>query len=90
MNKDSIRNQNIAHRKNADNNDILAPFNPTNAQAQHLALDLLSLQEDDVLFDLGCGDARILIAAVAQIPVSERTHNQSFINICERGGKCMT
>ena len=42
----------------------LAPFNPTSDQAQQTALRLLDLSKDDVLFDLGCGDGRLLITAV--------------------------
>lgn len=42
----------------------LAPFNPTSDQAQQTAIRLLHLVEDDVLFDLGCGDGRLLITAV--------------------------
>ena len=41
----------------------LAPYNPTCIQAQEIAIKLLSLSEDDVLFDLGCGDGRFLVAA---------------------------
>lgn len=44
----------------------LAPFLPTCSHAQEVALGLLSLNEGDVLFDLGCGDARLLIAAAKQ------------------------
>jgi len=46
--------------------EILAPFNPTCSQAQNIAIELLSLRRDDVLFDLGCGDGRFLINAAAQ------------------------
>jgi tRNA G46 methylase TrmB len=45
----------------------LAPFNPTCDEAQQTAIRLLGLGEDDVLFDLGCGDGRLLITAVEQI-----------------------
>ena len=38
----------------------LAPFNPTSFQAQEIALQLLDLNPNDVLFDLGCGDGRLL------------------------------
>jgi hypothetical protein len=51
----------------ADEADRLAPFNPTCEQAQSKAIDLLALDSDDVLFDLGCGDARLLVAAAQQI-----------------------
>ncbi len=39
----------------------LAPYNPTNMDAVHIALDMLELSENDVLYDLGCGDGRLLI-----------------------------
>ena len=42
----------------------LAPFNPTSATAQEIALRLLNLDQNDILFDLGCGDARFLVSAV--------------------------
>jgi|Transcript_17835 SAM-dependent methyltransferase len=46
----------------------MAPFNPTEAQAQHTALRLFQLTSEDVLFDLGCGDGRLLLTAVSQTP----------------------
>jgi SAM-dependent methyltransferase len=42
---------------------MLAPFNPTCLDAQSMALHLLQLRNDDVLFDLGCGDAQLLLLA---------------------------
>ena len=50
----------------APNDDIfagttkLAPFNPTCEQAQKIACDMLQLNPQDTLFDLGCGDGRFL------------------------------
>lgn len=41
----------------------LAPFNPTADDAIALVLSLAQLRGGDVLVDLGCGDARVLIAA---------------------------
>ncbi|KAG1701628.1 hypothetical protein DVH05_010932 [Phytophthora capsici] len=41
----------------------LAPFTPSGDGVLDHALDLLALSSDDVLFDLGCGDARILVHA---------------------------
>ena len=46
----------------------LAPFNPSSDQIQEKALELLQLQEADVLFDLGCGDGRLLCTAVEKHP----------------------
>lgn len=42
----------------------LAPYNPTHSTAQSKALELLSLKSNDVLFDLGCGDGRLLVRAL--------------------------
>lgn len=46
----------------------LAPFNPSSAQIQEKAIEHLSLSENDVLFDLGCGDGRLLVAAAERVP----------------------
>lgn len=47
-----------------DDDHKLAPFNPSCDTSIALALEILNLQDGDVLFDLGCGDGRILIRAV--------------------------
>ena len=41
----------------------LAPFNPSGEVVIATALRLLAVGPADILFDLGCGDARLLIAA---------------------------
>lgn len=46
----------------------LAPFNPSSNEIQEKALSLLNLTSDDILFDLGCGDGRLLIHAAQKIP----------------------
>jgi hypothetical protein len=46
----------------------LAPFNPSSDRIQEIVLRMLSLTEQDVLFDLGCGDGRLLITAATTIP----------------------
>jgi precorrin-6B methylase 2 len=53
---------------NMESNNILAPFNPTCSQARIVALQLLDLQKDDILFDLGCGDGTLLEDACRLIP----------------------
>ena len=45
----------------------LAPFNPTSTEAIQIALDLLELQDGDVLYDLGCGDGRLLIEVIMNL-----------------------
>lgn len=47
--------------------DRIAPFNPTSEQVQQIALEMLQLSAEDVLFDLGCGDARFLITAATRV-----------------------
>lgn len=46
----------------------LAPFNPSSDQIQEKALNLLDLGPDDVLFDIGAGDARMLCFAAINTP----------------------
>ena len=42
----------------------LAPYNPTHITAREAALNLLGLSHNDVLYDLGCGDGRLLFTAM--------------------------
>ncbi|EQC33817.1 hypothetical protein SDRG_08500 [Saprolegnia diclina VS20] len=44
----------------------LAPFNPTGAGAIDVALRLLAPTKDDVVYDIGCGDGRLLVAIASQ------------------------
>ncbi len=46
----------------------LAPFNPSSLEIQEKAMKLLKLNGEDVLFDLGCGDGRLLISAAKRHP----------------------
>ena len=45
----------------------LAPFNPSSETAQLQSIAMMDLTTDDILFDLGCGDGRLLIKAVSQL-----------------------
>mmetsp|Transcript_35650 Transcript_35650/g.65985 ORF Transcript_35650/g.65985 Transcript_35650/m.65985 type:complete len:750 (+) Transcript_35650:90-2339(+) len=56
-----------------DDSNRLAPYNPTHATAQSNALDLLELTPRDVFFDLGCGDGRLVVAAL------ERCYDDDFL-----------
>ncbi len=42
----------------------LAPFVPSRADVVKVMLETAHISPDDVVFDLGCGDGRILLAAV--------------------------
>lgn len=53
----------------------LAPFTPSGAGVLTHALDLLQLKESDILVDLGCGDARLLVHAASEI--GNRSYEQS-------------
>ena len=50
-----------------DDNRRLAPFNPTHESSIDVAIHLLQLQPSDVLFDLGCGDGRMIIRAASRV-----------------------
>jgi hypothetical protein len=60
-----VNGANAVHLHHASS---LAPFNPTSDQAQEKACQMLRLTASDVLFDLGCGDARMLLYAALTIP----------------------
>mmetsp|Transcript_15352 Transcript_15352/g.33170 ORF Transcript_15352/g.33170 Transcript_15352/m.33170 type:complete len:657 (+) Transcript_15352:105-2075(+) len=53
----------------------LAPFSPTHITAQTKALELLRLKSNDVFFDLGCGDGRLVLLALEQ--ALEREEDES-------------
>lgn len=60
----------MTHEKNsavASQNANLAPFNPSSETAQLQSITLMDLRSDDILFDLGCGDGRLLVRAVSQV-----------------------
>lgn len=52
----------------------LAPFNPSDPKVVETAIRLLEIQEGDVVYDLGCGDGRFLIA----VSMSEFTQGTTF------------
>ncbi|KAG7346000.1 methyltransferase type 11 domain containing protein [Nitzschia inconspicua] len=60
--------QNNSNKDNTEDFFRLAPFNPSSQQIQEKALDHLKLSKDDILFDLGCGDGRLLCHAVQHVP----------------------
>ena len=55
-------------RKKCMTNNNLAPFTPTMPQVQKVAIQMMQLTSSDVLFDLGCGDGRLLVAAAQAVP----------------------
>jgi len=77
---------------NNNNNNRLAPYNPTHDTAQSTALDLLALTSRDVLFDLGCGDGRLIVAALERCyddcEYLMGVHRERFVRLQqhERGG----
>jgi precorrin-6B methylase 2 len=44
--------------------DNLAPFNPSMQPVVDIALELLQLKSDDVLYELGCGDGRVMVRSL--------------------------
>jgi SAM-dependent methyltransferase len=46
--------------------DIVVPFVPTNEKVVKAMLKLADVKEGDTVYDLGCGDGRIVVAAVKE------------------------
>lgn len=49
----------------------VVPFVPTRRDALELVLRALKLTEDDVFYDLGCGDGRVVVEAAKRFPVKK-------------------
>eukprot|EP01041_Mallomonas_annulata_P004091 gene4091-8133_t len=63
----------------------LAPYNPTNHDAVKIALGLLDLLPSDILYDLGCGDARLLIEGCKMFDSGPRCIGVEYDSaLCER------
>ncbi len=50
-----------------DSTNSLAPFAPTEPRRAVVALNAARVREDDVLYDLGCGDGSVLVEAAKTI-----------------------
>ncbi|CBJ26045.1 conserved unknown protein [Ectocarpus siliculosus] len=42
----------------------LAPFNPSSDAVIRMAIEMLQLVKESILYDLGCGDGRLLVEAI--------------------------
>ncbi|GAB6147560.1 class I SAM-dependent methyltransferase [Stetteria hydrogenophila] len=51
--------------------NIVVPYVPTNKHVINTVLEAMELREGDVLYDLGCGDGRILIEAAKRYPIKK-------------------
>ncbi len=49
----------------------LVPFVPTRSEVLPAVFKLLDLKEDDVFYDLGCGDGRVVVEAAKRFPVKK-------------------
>lgn len=67
----------------------LAPFNPTNLDCVLVALEMLRLCDGDILYDLGCGDARFLIQGCAQLPLLRAVGIEYDAQLCDRARDCV-
>ena len=65
-------------KKKTKNN--LAPYNPTPKEVVDIAIKMLNIQDDDVVYDVGCGKGAFLVEAAKQASlasassVSSTTH----------------
>lgn len=68
-NCDESNNNIIDDNNNVIDNNIkrigikLAPYNPSGMEVVDIAIKLLDIQDNDILYDLGCGDGRLLITS---------------------------
>jgi cyclopropane fatty-acyl-phospholipid synthase-like methyltransferase len=49
----------------------LAPFVPSHHEVVRKMLELAAVTSEDVVFDLGCGDGRVLLSAVNEFGVKQ-------------------
>ena len=92
--KDDGKDSDGESEKKVEVDAILAPFNPTPDEAIDIALKLLSPFSDrDVLFELGCGDARyspflfFLTQHVPQSSLTTRVDLLSFLSFSVRAAQ---
>ena len=50
---------------------IQVPYVPTGKHALEMVLKAMELREGDVLYDLGCGDGRVVIEAAKRFPIKK-------------------
>ncbi len=62
----------LLHAQKFTNPDTLAPDFPTTQVVVDRMLALANVKATDVVYDLGCGDGRILISAVTDLPLPRR------------------
>jgi trans-aconitate methyltransferase len=53
----------VAQKPQADRYPDAAPYVPSPVEVVDAMLDLAGVRQDDVVYDLGCGDGRIVVAA---------------------------
>ena len=61
----------------------VAPYVPTPIQVVRRMLELAEAGEDDVVYDLGCGDGRILFTAVEEFGVKKAVGYELNASMCE-------
>jgi len=61
----------------------VAPYVPTPIQVVKRMLELAEAGEDDVVYDLGCGDGRILFTAVEEFGVKKAVGYELNSSMCE-------
>ena len=49
-------------------------FNPTSLECVHQALEMLQITKNDILYDLGCGDGRLLVEVMMTLMTLTYSH----------------
>jgi tRNA G46 methylase TrmB len=60
----------VAQKPQADRYPDAAPYVPSPIEIVDAMLDLAGVQQHDVVYDLGCGDGRIVVAAARKYGAS--------------------
>ena len=65
----------------------LAPYNPTPKEVVDIAIKMLNIQDDDVVYDVGCGKGAFLVEAAKQVKSCERfvgiEYDESLYESCK-------
>jgi precorrin-6B methylase 2 len=62
----------------------LAPFNPTHEEAVDIAIDMLSITNQDIVYDLGCGDGRFIMQSLQKIGIKKGVGIEYDSSLVER------
>ena len=66
----------------------LAPFNPTHLDACDIAIGMLNISSEDVVYDLGCGDGRFLLRSLERARICKGVGVEYDSTLVSRAMSC--